>query len=165
MKLSMIHKKIQEKNHQNWWTYIDWKIAAKSGKNQSPKTVKISMNPQKILQKCHQNWWKSDGFTRICTNFVENQVGLLYEKLSWIEERKMAKIINIWRQKLSNVVRFFFHNHLTFSKNVKLVQNFQHWPNMSKLSKIKNRGECPSLSTLSKKIKNCQNYQYLSKFV
>jgi len=78
VKLSMIHKKIQEKNHQNWWTYIDWKIAAKLGKNQSPKTVKISMNPQKILQKCHQNWWKSDGFTRICTNFVENQVGLLY---------------------------------------------------------------------------------------
>ena len=47
--------------------------------------------------------------------------------------------------------------------NVKPVQNFQHWPNMSKLSKIKNRGECPSLSTLSKIVKNCQNYQYLSK--
>ena len=78
VKLSMIHKKIQEKNHQNWWTYIDWKIAAKLGKNQSPKTVKISMNPQKFLQKCHQNWWKSDGFTRICTNFVKNQDGLLY---------------------------------------------------------------------------------------
>ena len=51
--LSMIHKKIQEKNHQNWWTYIDWKVAAKLGKNQSPKTVKISMNPQNFLQKCH----------------------------------------------------------------------------------------------------------------
>ena len=58
---------------------IYWlKIAAKLGKNQSPKTVKISMIPQKILQKYHQNWWKSDGFTRICTNFVENQGGLLY---------------------------------------------------------------------------------------
>ena len=78
VKLSMIHQKIQEKNHQNWWTYIHWKIAAKLGKNQSPKTVKISMNPQKILQKYHQNWWKSDGFTIICTNFVENQGGLLY---------------------------------------------------------------------------------------
>merc|ERR1712192_258932 len=59
----------------------------------------------------------------------------------------------------------FFSQSSDIFNNVKPVQNFQHWPNMSKLSKIKNRGECPSLSTLSKIVKNCQNYQYLSKFV
>ena len=80
-----------------------------------------------------------------------------WQRLSTFEDKNC--------QMLSEFFLFFFHNYLTFSKNVKPVQNFQHWPNMSKLSKIKNRGECPSLSTLSKIVKNCQNYQYFSKFV
>ena len=44
------------------------------------------MNPQKCLQKYHQNWWKLDGFTRICTNFVENQGGLLYESCHLLDD-------------------------------------------------------------------------------
>ena len=40
-----------------------------------------------FLQKCHQNWWKSDGITKICANFVENQGGLIYE--SWGPDRAL----------------------------------------------------------------------------
>ena len=79
-----------------------------------------------------------------------------WQRLSTFEDKNC--------QMLSEFFYFFSQSSNIFN-NVKPVQNFQHWPNMPKLSKIKNRGECPSLSTLSKKIKNCQNYQYLSKFV
>ena len=79
-----------------------------------------------------------------------------WQRLSTFEDKNC--------QMLSEFFYFFSQSSNIFN-NVKPVQNFQHWPNMSKLSKIKNRGECPSLSTLSKIVKNCQNYQYLSKFV
>ena len=131
--------------------------------------------------------------TKNTENFNEStkfstKMSLKLVKIGWIHQnlhkfcRKSSwapiwKIVMNWRKKngkdyqhlKTKIVKccqdFFLHSHLTFSKNVKPVQNFQHWPNMSKLSKIKNRGECPSLSTLSKIVKNCQNYQYLSKFV
>ena len=75
VKFEMIHKKIHTKNHQNWWKYTDWKKLAKLDKNPSPITVNTSMNQQKNMIKNHQNWWKSNGFIRICTNFVENEDG------------------------------------------------------------------------------------------
>ena len=135
--------------------------------------------------------------TKNSENFNEStkfstKMSLKLVKIGWIHQnlhkfcRKSSwapiwKIVMNWRKKngkdyqhlKTKLVKccqnsfIFFHNHLTFSKNVKPVQNFQHWPNMSKLSKIKNRGECPSLSTLSKKLRIvkiiniCQN---LSKF-
>ena len=150
VKLSMIHKKIQQKKTSKlvniFWLKSSGKIGEKSiTKNSenfnestifftklSLKLVKIGWIHQNLHEFCRKSSWAP--IWKIVMNWSKKN-GKDYQHLK-------TKIV-----KCCQNFFIFFHNHLTFSKNVKTVQNFQHWPNMSKLSKIKNLGECPSLST------------------
>ena len=78
VKFLMIHNNSPKNNHQNWWNFLVQKISLNLEQNYSQNKVKILVIQRICLQKCHQNWWKSDGITKICANFVENQDGLIY---------------------------------------------------------------------------------------
>ena len=78
VKILMIQKNSPQKNHQNWWHFLVKKMSLNLEQNYSQNKVKILVIQQIFLQKCHRDWWKSDGITKICANFVENQGGLIY---------------------------------------------------------------------------------------
>ena len=81
VKFLMTHNNSPKKNHQNWWHFLVQKMSLNLEQNYSQNKVKILVIQRIFLQKCHQNWWKSDGITRICANFVENQDGVIYAKI------------------------------------------------------------------------------------
>ena len=86
VKFLMIHNNTPKKNHQNWWYFLVHKMSLNLEQNYSQNKVKILVIQRIFLQKCHQNWWKSDGITRICANFVENQDGIIYVQKSRREQ-------------------------------------------------------------------------------
>ena len=63
------------------------KMSLNSEQNYSQNKVKILVIQQIFLQKCHRDWWKSDGITKICANFVENQGGLIYARTPYLRKQ------------------------------------------------------------------------------